>query len=111
MHSVAIGCPLLRNACVEPGPFLSFWAVACSADASSSRSAAPVTLSDVFFFFFSFFFFLFLFNGIGVETQGFVLARQAPNCLSHCVSPFGSGCFAQRLSLFAQASLDLDLPF
>jgi hypothetical protein len=57
------------------------------------------------------FFFLFLFNGIGVETQGFVLARQAPNCLSHCVSPFGSGCFAQRLSLFAQASLDLDLPF
>jgi hypothetical protein len=45
-------------------------------------------------------------SGTRVWTQGFVLARQA---LYHS-SPFCSGYFRDRVSLFAQADLDQDHP-
>jgi hypothetical protein len=44
-------------------------------------------------------------------TPGFVLARLVLYYLSHAPSLFHSGYFGNRVSLFAQASLDHDLPF
>jgi hypothetical protein len=53
---------------------------------------------------------LFIFGSTGVWTQCFALSRKVHYCLSHTFSPFFCGCFGDRVSLFAQASLDSDPP-
>jgi hypothetical protein len=61
----------------------------------------PVFLTWLFFFFF---------DGTGVWTQGFICARQVLYHFGHASSPFCSGYFGDRVSLFAQTNLDLNLP-
>jgi hypothetical protein len=58
--------------------------------------------------FFSFFFFLVV---LGFEFRAYTFARQVDALLlKSCSSPFHSGYFGDRVSLFSQASLDHDPP-
>jgi hypothetical protein len=45
-----------------------------------------------------------------VWTQGFILVRQTLYCLNHTSSPFFSGYFGDKVSLFAQAGLNHNSP-
>jgi hypothetical protein len=51
--------------------------------------------------------YLFIFSGTRISTHGFMLARQKLYLFSHAASPFWSDYFGDRVSLFAQASLDV----
>jgi hypothetical protein len=50
--------------------------------------------------------FFFFFDSTDIGTQGFALRRQVLYHLSHTSNPFHSVYFGDRVSLFAQASLD-----